>query len=235
MISEKQVELILNHVSELQERYEGLSLLRTDPDTFIVKGKLAFNAQYNGVSIEDEYEVEIIIPQDYPAIPPTVKEVGGKIPKDFHHYPDDTLCLGAPLEVKKKFHEQRSLLGFVENLLTHFLYGYNFKERYGEMPFGELPHGAEGILTYYRELFDVDNDHAVLGFLTILADDDYRGHIMCPCGSNIKLRNCHGKLILELKGFQKQRNYLVECCCVIKFHAAKKPKYFRYVNPKGNP
>lgn len=206
---------ILSQISELQNNYAGLSLIADDAEALLVRGKLTFSAQYDGVSIEDEYEVEITIPQDYPDILPAVKETGGKVPEEFHLNPDGTLCLGVPLEVKRKFRQNPCLLGFVEELLIPFLYSNSYKEKYGEMPFGELSHGTEGILEYYKEAFDVDDDYAVLGFLRILAENGYRGHMNCPCGSNTKLRDCHGKLLVEVKGYQNEGNYLAECYYVI--------------------
>ncbi len=207
-------DLVLRQVQELQERYGDLSCVSDEARPFVVKGTLAFSAQYVGVSVQDEYEVAIIIPEDYPDTPPVVKETGGRIPKHFHLNPDGTLCLGTPLEVKRKFGEEHSLLGFVENLLIPFLYSHSFKQEYGEMPFGELSHGIEGILESYEEVFGVNDDFAVLGFLRILADDNYRGHMPCPCGSDAKLRNCHGRLLVELKETQNQKQYLGECLAV---------------------
>ena len=222
MDTERHGDLILNHISELQGKYPGLKLLLSDDSrAFVVRGNLAFFAQYDGMSIEDDYEVEIIIPKDYPATPPKAKEIGGKIPKNFHLNNDGTLCLGVPIEVKRKFYKKRSLLGFVEVLLIPFLYSHRFEEIHREMPYGELPHGIEGILKYYKELFGVDDDYAVLVFLKILAEDNYRGHLNCPCGSNNKLRNCHGKILLELKELQGQTECLYEYLYIIKFMSQK--------------
>lgn len=65
MDTEKYAGLILNHISEPEEKCPGLRLLDDDSGAFIVKGKLTFSAQYDCVSIEDEYEVKILIPIHY--------------------------------------------------------------------------------------------------------------------------------------------------------------------------
>ncbi|MDO9529379.1 MAG: SEC-C metal-binding domain-containing protein [Syntrophales bacterium] len=179
-------------------------------DEFFINGKLAFSATYNEISIIDEYEVEINIPRNYPDSPPNVKEVGGRISKDYHVHHNGILCLSSPVEVKKKFFQKKSMVGFVEDLLIPYLYAHSFLQEYGEMPFGELSHGVEGIIEYYKNLFDVDSNYMVVGFLRILADNNYRGHIPCPCGSHAKLRNCHGNLLLELQRYQNKNNYLSE-------------------------
>lgn len=209
MDSKECLESIQQQVNELTEKYRGLHCTSSGLD-LSVSGNLIFSAQYNGVSVEDEYVVEISIPRGYPSILPTAKETGGRIPKDFHTNPDETLCLGSRIEMRMKFHERESLIGFVEDLLIPFLYGFSYREKYGEMPYGELPHGIDGVLKSYQALFHVDDDLAVIAFLKILADDNYRGHISCPCGSNIKLRNCHGNIVRELQNFQSPEEYLQE-------------------------
>jgi hypothetical protein len=162
------------------------------------------------VSIQDEYSVAITIPRGYPNILPTAKETGGRIPMDFHTNLDMTLCLGSPIEMKKKFREREFLIGFVEDLLIPFLYGFSYREKYGEMPYGELPHGIDGVLKSYQTLFHVNDELAVIAFLKILADQNYRGHMVCPCGSGLKLRNCHGGIIKELMNYQSAQEYLQE-------------------------
>ncbi len=207
-------ELAHQQIADLTERYRGLSCVSSS-FSLAVSGKLSFSAQYNGVSIQDEYVVEITVPEDYPEILPTAKEIGGRISKDFHTYPDNTLCLGSPIETRIKFSKQETLLGFVEDLLIPFLYAYSYKEKCGEMPYGELSHGVNGILESYKGLFQINDDLAVIGFLKILADDNYRGHISCPCGSNIKLRNCHGDIVRELQNFQSPEQFLQESIHVL--------------------
>jgi hypothetical protein len=56
-----------------------------------------------------------------------------------------------------------------------------------------------------------------MAFLKILADDNYRGHMSCPCGSNIKLRNCHGNIVRELQNFQSPGEYLNESVSILCF------------------
>ncbi len=152
-------------------------------------------------------------PGDYPQNPPTVKETGNRIPKDKdnHVYPvDGTLCLGVPLAVKRTFAQQRNLLWYVRKQVVPFLFSHSYKREHGVMPFGELRHGSEGILDYYKELFTIEDDWSVLGLLKILADDNYKGHTLCPCGSNQKLRHCHGNILREIKEYQSRNSFLAE-------------------------
>ena len=124
--------------------------------------------------------------------------VCGRIPADFHQYSDRTLCLGAPVEVWRRFKADPRLVTFVRTLVVEYLYGFAYFEKYGEMPFGELSHGAQGIREYYQDLFKIDNIQTVLALLKVMADGTYRGHQACPCGSGKILRKCHGPFMLNL-------------------------------------
>ncbi|MDA8082814.1 MAG: hypothetical protein M0024_04050 [Nitrospiraceae bacterium] len=202
--------LIREHAAELQRKYNGLILTDCSPNGGVVQGILRFTASYEGIEdvIDGEYQVDIHIPELYPDRLPMAKERGGKIEKSFHTNPDGTLCLGAPLAVKKAFSECPNLVGFVEKCLIPFFFSYEYKKKYGFLPYGELSHGAEGILEHYQELFRTDDDLATLGLLRLLADNDYRGHYSCPCGKLMRLRQCHGEQIRELLQYQSQNEFL---------------------------
>ena len=96
------------------------------------------------------------------------------------------------------------------SLMIRFLSSYSYKRDYGFFPNGELSHGDKGMLEYYSDLFSVQDNWQVLGMLKILANNNYRGHVLCPCGSNKKVRNCHGDLLREIRGYQKTADYLIE-------------------------
>jgi len=196
------------HFSELQKKYPGLKLLVDERGLQTIKGKLKFSATYENVTIDDEYDIEIELPDDYPEYPPKAKEIGERITKEFHVNPDGTLCLGAPLKVRMKYNDKPDLLGFVENVLIDFLYSFSYKEKFGKLPFGELPHGGEGIVEYYCDLFKVKDRMFVLNILLILCENKYRGHHNCPCGSGRKIRECHGEQIFELMKHQKPDDFL---------------------------
>ena len=212
-------DLLMKHYSQLCETFSGLGLNENEDGRFTIAGNLGFTVTHDGKTVEDDYDIEIIVPTDYPDNHPTVKETGNRIPrdKDNHVYPTNgTLCLGAPLAVKRTFAKQRNLLWFVKEQVVPFLFSHSYKQEYGVMPFGELRHGSEGILDYYKELFSVKDDWIVLGLLKILADDNYKGHTLCPCGSNQKLRHCHGDLLRDVKEYQNKDSYLAEYVGIFK-------------------
>lgn len=213
VINEDRKNLINEHFRELKNVFSELELKEIENGRLIITGNLSFTVCYDGKSVKDDYDVEIEIPSDYPQNPPTVKETRHKIPRnmDNHVNPKDgMLCLGAPLAVKRTFAKERSLLWFVREQLIRFLSSYSYKRDYGLFPNGKLSHGYKGLLEYYSDLFSVQDNWQVLGLLKILADDNYRGHYLCPCGSNEKVRNCHGDLLREIRDYQKSQDYMKE-------------------------
>lgn len=182
---------------ELRQKYPYLFLEKRG-DEYSVRGTIFIEKD----DIKDRYEVEIQINRDYPKKVPTVRETESKIAKTFHHNPDGTLCLEAPLTVREVFRANETLINFVDNLLVPYLYVHSYYLKHSKLPFGEHAHGAEGILEDYKKRFEISEDSSVLRLLQILAENTYRGHHACPCRSERKLRDCHGKYLLRLIGIQ---------------------------------
>lgn len=179
---------------ELRQKYSFL-FIRKNGDEYTIIGSIFIEKD----DIKDRYEIEILVPRGYPFRVPRAKEIGLKIPQNFHHYSDGTLCLEIPLKIHEIFRQKETLLNFVDNLLIPYLYAYSYSLRNGTTPFGEHAHGGEGVLEDYKRRFGILEDHIVLNLLKILAENSYRGHHLCPCGNGKKLRNCHGPCLLEMK------------------------------------
>ncbi len=200
--------LIRQHFDELAESYPDLRLFEDGPNLWAIRGVLSFSATFNTVTIADSFSVLMEIPHDYPDYPPSVQETGGRIPSDFHQYVDRTLCLGAPVEVVRRFRAEPRLLPFVDTLVVQYLYGYAHLERYGELPFGELSHGSQGIREHYQDKLATQDVQVIMALLKILADGKYRGHLRCPCGSGEIMRKCHGATLLGLQQYHPKVRFL---------------------------
>ena len=189
--------LIIDQFDELRALYSGLTLQKTN-GVWNIQGQLVFIANFAEQIIEDEYSIHLVVPESYPDCVPIAYETGNRIPGYFHKYKDGNLCLGEPLAVWKTFHEQPTLLGFIQKCLIPYLYSYSYLRQFGKLPFGDLPHGEPGRIKYYKDLFNVGSEHSLFGLISILALGEYRGHIQCPCGSKKRLRLCHGPQVLEI-------------------------------------
>lgn len=200
--------LIRQQFKGLAQTYSGLQLFEDNPGRWVIRGMLSFSATFQDVTITDAFSILIVLPDDYPDSPPIVQETGGRIPADFHQYPDRTLCLGAPVEVWRRFKANPCLLAFVETQVVEFLYGYTHLKKHGSLPFGELSHGCQGIREYYMDFFSTDDVQITLALLKLLADGKYRGHLICPCGTGRILRKCHGPILLGLLKHQPKERFL---------------------------
>jgi hypothetical protein len=194
-----------DQLKELKTFYPGL-YYEIKEDYTEITGMLDFKAEFNGITIEDVFDVKIVVLSNYPQTLPMVWESGERIPDEYHKLENNALCLGSSLGIRMGFNKEPSLYGFVNNILIPYLYSYCYKQEYGEMPFGELSHGPAGILEYYCEIFKVDSNETALDLIKIIVGE-YRGHHMCPCGSGLRLRNCHGTLVRNLKKYTSMHDF----------------------------
>lgn len=197
-----------SEIAELSAVYTGLSKLQSDGCETVLSGTLSFEAVpdeevYDGLApITESFEIQIKIPDTYPDELPAVKETGGKIDGDYEHtFQEGALCLAVPVEMRRIFSGQPTLLGFVNNLVVPYFYGYCHWEKHGEHPFGEQKHHGAGILQYYVDRLSLSDEATALAFLCSLYEYEYgyRGHHICPCGSGRIVRKCHGPALRGIR------------------------------------
>ncbi len=205
------------NLEEIEKDYPGLRLLSWNGDFAVYQGALAFTANYQGHGlIDDVFDVEIKFPVNGGRVVPTVKEVSGRISRkpEFHINPDGTMCLGAPFEVRRKYLQDRSLRTFINQQLIPFLYGCSIKLKYNYWPYEELAHGGQGIIEYYKKLFNVQTDLAVIELLKALSDGYLQNNAPCVCGSQKPLKKCHKPKIQKIKNQQTREEFFsdfIEC------------------------
>ena len=100
--------------------------------------------------------------------------------------------------MRRIFHQQPSLLGFVNRLVIPYFFGYCYWKEHGEHPFGEQKHGGEGVIQYYMERLNLGDEVTSLVFVCSLYEHGYRGHHDCPCGSGRRVRKCHGPTLMDI-------------------------------------
>ena len=171
-----------------------------DNGAAIVKGTYAVD----GIGT-DRYSLEIILPHDYPHSLPHVREVAGRIPRiqDRHVNPEGTLCLGVPEQLWMELKGDCSVTAVLDGPIRNFLIGNGLCEMGEPWPFGERPHGGEGILEFYKEQLETDDPAKVFNFIRALAKGSMRGHWLCPCGSGKILRKCHHSTWVSLRSLPK--------------------------------
>ncbi len=182
-------------VAQFLKDYPGMSIQPFQGQDLVLKGVFAFTANTpTGPEITDCYSLEISIPKKIPKALPKVKEINEKIPRDgnYHINPDDTLCLGSPLRVLKKINENPSLSGFARGCLVPYLYAVSYKLiNGGDLYFGELAHGKQGIIDDYRDLLGLRKEEQVIEALQCLGmKRKIANKKPCPCNCGNRLGRC---------------------------------------------
>ncbi len=174
---------------------------------------------YNGVVIEDVYEIEINLSDS--RLVPLVKETGGRILKskekwhlkslsDLHINYNKTACLCVKTEEHSKMPRGFNLKDFFENLLIPFFYYQSFFEKYGREPWKGYSHGDLGILENYLSI-NVCTAKTIVLFcenlstiLRIHITDNkiFKKYHLCFCNSGKQFKKCHKKAFY---GYDKLR------------------------------
>lgn len=184
-------------IDELLAEQPGLRLVPTSDRTTVVEGVVCFNATGpTGIVIDDKYSIKLRIPFDTSKELPEVWETEGRIPSDFHKLDANKLCLASPIKIRMRLVESSSVAKFVSEFVVPYLYGYSCFEQHGEMPFGELSHGLEGIREHLREMFKAETAEFPELFLKLASLQKRRANkLACPCQSGRRLGKCHNRIV----------------------------------------
>lgn len=187
-------------IAKLFATYSGLEHTTHENGCTVITGPYALDASYDGIRLAEDFELQLTIPADYPESLPRVKEISDIIAPSYEHlFVDRSFCLGVQGELLIAQLKNPSLVRLYDGPVRSYLYSYLFHERYGRYPFGDRAHGTKGILQFYSEFFDEPSLIKTWKLLLSAVTEEYRGHLPCPCGSNIVGRKCHGDAVLRLK------------------------------------
>ncbi len=223
-------------IAELQQVHSGLAEVSVDGSDTVLKGSLRFEASADGFDpITECFEIKIVISGLYPEELPRVTEIGGKMDVNYSHvYECGTLCLAVPIEERRVFLEQPSLLGFVDKLVIPYFFGYCHWKMHDVYPFGESEHGPQGIVRHYMDVLGLTDELSVLSIIAFLYEHGYQGHHPCPCRSGKRVRKCHGKVLRHLHKQHTQDTLKADYCAAlavcmptIKSNGTKVPKSLR--------
>lgn len=147
-------EEILFQIIHIREDYNGLHFDGEDEVSYRIMGTLMFTATYQNKTIEDAYQIQILVPKSYPMKLPFIKETGGRIPPDFHTNPNGTLCLEVPIKLYMVFNENPTLLHFINNCALPYFYSYSYREKHDRLPFGDWDTVVKGCCKCIRSSFE---------------------------------------------------------------------------------
>jgi hypothetical protein len=189
-------------VSEFLQDYPGMSFGPIKKQGFSLVGTFSFLAHFPGLpSIEDNYKLEIVIPEKFPFELPEVLEKEGKIPRnnEFHINPDDTLCVASPLRVSIGLADTPTICSYAKKFLVPYLYAVSHKLKFGgEFVFGELEHGRKGLARDYADLLGVNDPIKIIPTLQLLCmKKRVANKKACPCGCLRPLGKCEFRYKIE--------------------------------------
>lgn len=143
------------------------------------------------------YQLKVVFPRDYPNWTPTVymKEPGIEYEADRHMMRNGAACFCLPHEIPALLGGSITFQAFHEKLFRYWLLGQVAYDRDGNWPFSAWQHTEEGIIDSYAKITKFSSRQAVITFIRLLARKNAaKGHERCPCGSGLRLRQCHRHL-----------------------------------------
>ncbi len=182
----------------VKRNYPSLSV-KLDKDGYVLTGTVILNSEFGNIPLYDEYCLEIRIRFDFPSSIPIVRDLNGDVPKGLEHFnAGGELCLGASCDLCEYLEAHTNIVDFINDIIMSYLYTASYYKRYGSTPFGERSHGIKGMEEAYMERYGAKDRGTLISLLAYVAGlREYRGHLLCPCGSGKKLRSCHGHAVLE--------------------------------------
>lgn len=180
-------------IQKLLTAYPNLCITESSPALIKINGSIYVFRTALNFTVQKTYPVEIDIPIGVDTLP-SIRETGNLIDPSYpHRYKHDGgLCLETDTAIRLRFIDGLDLVAWMDEFVEPYFFSYEYYMRYSEFPFGERPHYLEGILHTYQEIFHANSIQETASLLVYTADNNYRGHMPCPCGSEKKLRSCHG-------------------------------------------
>lgn len=172
--------------------YPGLSVIYSGKDPKKLKGKI--EVKDNEDVTQGIFDVEIIVPKEYPKTIPVLKVLNGISKNDVeHHINDDgSACLGVPASLIIENPRGISIFIFIQKYVYGFLCAQLYYEGKHEWPGGDWPHGNDGIRSFYFSKLMTNNPEFVVECLDkVIRHKLPDRNDTCFCGSGKKAKYCH--------------------------------------------
>lgn len=195
-------------LTELLQHYPDLKIISQKDNEVIAAGNISVFMKHPMYILRKTYGIKIVIPLNSEELPYVVDK-DNYISKSYHHYySTGKLCLETDSAIRLRFVDGFDLVAWMTEYVETYFFSYEYYMRYNYFPFGERSHGLDGVLQTYLDVFKTKDPYAVLRIMSYISLSPYRGHNNCPCGSNLKLRNCHGETILPFFTHPKKKEIL---------------------------
>ena len=160
--------------------------------SFYVQGIYLVNDDTKTLGPLATYEIEMTFPKSFPNDEPIVTELRNRIEPcpERHVNPNGTCCI-CVWEDWIANSKNTSVKAYCDGPLANFFLSQVYYEQEGIWPFGERPHGSDGVIDVINDLLGKKlNKVKALEYVRLLSVKNLKGHSVCPCGSGRKLRDC---------------------------------------------
>ena len=204
------VSAAMAQVAALLQKYPNLEIASKAETEIIITGWIHIARIFNDFPLIKNVQLEITIPIAQERFP-YVKDTGGHIDTKYpHRYLSGHLCLATEIDLKLHFLDGFDLLQWMDDFVEPYYFSHEYYQRFGCYPFGDRAHGYLGAIQSYCDWFSVSRLDTISSILIqIQANNHYRGHHLCFCGSGKKMRDCHGQQILYFYQYPQLRRHLI--------------------------
>lgn len=180
-------EIINNHYIEASLKYNKLELPKYVNDQWYINGNIDVIDDEGGYW--DTYSVCILLPKEYPAKLPLIKETSKKIAhhEDWHN--GTYCCLSTEAKMHSDMSGEITLLKWLDMFVHPFLANHVYKLKTGAYAGDEFEHGIKGIINGYLDIFAISNKEEVikhLSYVTGRVKHSKNIHCFCKSGKNYK-------------------------------------------------
>ena len=187
---------VMPQVERMLAAYPDLYVAETTEDSIEIDGNIIVHRTYNDYTIRNIYDLKVIIPlgsENLPYVIDSSKYINETYP---HIYTNRMLCLETDIVIRIRFIEGFDLVAWMDEYVEPYFFSYEYYMEFGQFPFGERSHGALGLIESYKELLHASDLLQAKNLAEFMLHHNYRGHHDCPCGSGLRIRNCHGIYML---------------------------------------
>jgi len=197
-------------VEQVLLKYPNLKIIESNEKIIRLYGEILIHRVLHDFTLRRAYLVEVCIPLKDNKLPYVI-DAGNVISPTYHHYyTNKQLCLETDSKIRIRFIDGFDLLIWMDEFVEPYFVSYEYYQLYGTFPNGERQHGILGIAETYQDIFHTKDLAETYTVMQYVGSNKYRGHLPCPCGSSLKLRECHGEHLFPYFTDMRLRDILLD-------------------------
>jgi len=157
--------------------------------------------------VYDSFKVKLVFIGKYPFQLPFLFDIGNRIPhsEERHISKSGICCVCSKREQDVRQQKGIRVLEFLNEYVIPFYANQLYFEQEKEWVNGDYKHFDEGVLQDYQELTGIEDSNAIVNCITDARKCRAGRNESCPCGSELKYKNCHRVLYDEIKKLSNDR------------------------------